>query len=121
MLSWYQPKVEHCRFFQVQSALDVGQNSAYSQLQTALKVRNENSTVSADSETQRPFTASWEPKSKRMLKLTVSDGHGTFAALEFEPISQLTYPATPGEFLPRKGLGIILVVLSVIVVGRDIA
>ena len=56
-----------------------------------------------------------------MLKLTVSDGHGTFAALEFEPISQLTYPVTPGEFWPRKGLGIILVVLSVIVVGRDIA
>ena len=51
-----------------------------------------------------------------MLKLTVSDGFGTFAALEFEPISQLTYPVTPGEFLPRKDFGIILVVLSVLVV-----
>lgn len=83
---------------QVKTALDIGQNSAYSQLQTALKVRNENSTVSADSETQRPYTASWEPKSKRMLKLTVIDGFGTFNALEFEPISQLNYPVTPGEF-----------------------
>jgi hypothetical protein len=46
-------------FFQVQKAIDVGQNSAYSQLQTALKVRNENTLVSADNDTQRPYTAAW--------------------------------------------------------------
>jgi hypothetical protein len=56
----------------VQRAIDIGQNSAYSQLQTALKVRNENSLVSADVDTQRPLTAAWEPKSKRMLRFTVA-------------------------------------------------
>ena len=75
----------------------MGQDSAYSQLQTALKVRNENSLVSADIDTQRPYTAAWEPKSKRMLKLFLTDGFRTVAALEFEPISQLKYPVPPGK------------------------
>ena len=89
------PKIDCLQ--QVQRAIDVGQNSAYSQLQTALKVKNENALVSADIDTQRPFTASWEPKSKRMLKLTVSDGFKSVSALEFEPISQLSYPVAPGK------------------------
>jgi hypothetical protein len=84
---------------QVQKAIDVGQDSAYSQLQTALKVRNENSLVSADIDTQRPYTAAWEPKSKRMLKLSLTDGFRTVAALEFEPIPQLKYPVPPGKVI----------------------
>ena len=81
---------------QVQKALDIGQNSAYSQLQTELKIRNENTLVSADIDTQRPYTAAWEPKSKRMLKMALTDGFRTVDALEFESIGQLNYPVPPG-------------------------
>jgi len=51
----------------VQKAIDIGQNSAFAQLQTVMKTANENALVSADNDTQRPFTANWEPKSRRML------------------------------------------------------
>ena len=105
----------------MQSALDVGQNSAYSQLQTALKERELDGVGRLRDAAPVHGLLGTEVEEDAQVdgqrrSATVSDGHGTFAALEFEPISQLTYPATPGEFLPRKGLGIILVVLSVLVV-----
>jgi hypothetical protein len=61
--------------FQVQRAIDIGQNSAFAQLQTIMKTANENTLVSADNDTQRPYTANWEPKSKRMLVNSILNNH----------------------------------------------
>lgn len=86
---------------QVISAVDIGQ-SAYSQLQSMLKVQNENSSVSAE-DTQNPSQAptqyrmaAWEPKTSRMIKLQLSDGFSVIEALEHEPLLDLKYPVPPG-------------------------
>ena len=52
---------------QVLSATDVG-HPAYDQLQKLNKIKDENSRVDADQDSQRPYTAAWEPKPKRVLR-----------------------------------------------------
>ncbi len=82
---------------QILSAIDIGQ-SAYGQLQTLLKVKNENTRVTADNDNESQLTASggtqyrqaaWEPKPTRMLKLSLTDGFKTIHAVEHETIPDL--------------------------------
>ena len=79
--------------------VDIGQ-SVYSQLQTLLKVDNQNTEVSADSEASQAqggrFKAAWEPKASRMLKLTLTDGFKNIYAIEHERVNSLSYPLEIG-------------------------
>ena len=56
---------------QVLTATDVG-HPAYDQLQKANKVKDDNSRVDAEQDSQRPYTAAWEPKAKRVLRYWMS-------------------------------------------------
>ena len=95
---------------QVLCAVDIGQ-SAYSQLQTMLKVKNENTMVSADQDgragesliTTQYRQAAWEPKPSRMLRLTLSDGFNKIDAIEHETIVGLKYPVAPGCKVQIRG------------------
>ena len=54
---------------QILSSHDVG-SAGYGQLQKLNNVQDENSRVSAEENSQRPYTAAWEPKPNRMLKVS---------------------------------------------------
>jgi RecQ-mediated genome instability protein 1 len=87
---------------QVVAAVDISQ-SAYSQLQKVRNVKDENSRVSADDDTQRPFTANWQPKANRTLLLTMTDGARTFRGIEHQFISQIPTPVPAGLKLLLRG------------------
>jgi hypothetical protein len=86
---------------QVLYAINIGQ-SAYSQLQTMLKVNNANTRVSADEQIQATLDATqyrqaaWEPKSGRVLKMFLTDGFHKVEAIEHEQINDLDFPMPPG-------------------------
>ena len=48
---------------------EVGSASAYAQMNLLNRVRDENTRVSADEDSQRPYTAAWEPKPNQMRKV----------------------------------------------------
>ena len=109
--------------------VDIGQ-SVYSQLQTLLKVDNQNTEVSADSEATQAqggkFKAAWEPKASRMLKLTLTDGFKSIYAIEHERVNTLSYPLEIGckiKLMPpltcRKGT-ILLVSKNVQFLGGSV-
>ncbi|XP_065218685.1 recQ-mediated genome instability protein 1-like isoform X2 [Planococcus citri] len=74
---------------QVDSVLDVAE-SCYSQL---LKIRNVNTSNVEATETK---PQDWEPKKKRMLKLTCTDGVQTIYGMEYKLIPSLKEPFYPG-------------------------
>lgn len=71
------------------SVLNVGE-SCYSQLQ---KIRNV-CTTNEDTAEAKPQT--WEPKSKRMLRLICTDGVQTIEGMEYKIIPTLREPFIPG-------------------------
>jgi hypothetical protein len=87
---------------QVVSAYDVGQ-PLFAQVQKLNNVRDENSRVSAEDNSQRPYTAAWQPTERRMIKLTLTDGRKTVEALEHEPMQQLADQIRPGAKLVVSG------------------
>jgi hypothetical protein len=87
---------------QVNAAHDVGL-SAYSQLQKLNRVKDENSLVSADVNTQNPLVASWEPKPNRMLKFALTNGAQSVEAVEHERLAAVPDPVPPGLKLTLVG------------------
>ena len=87
---------------QVLSAVDIGQ-PLFGQLQRARHVRDENSRVSAEDNSQRPYTQAWVPKEKRMMKMVLTDGARSVEAVEHEPIAQLPDDLRPGAKIVLKG------------------
>ena len=85
-------------YLQVLSGSDISQ-SAMSQLQANLKLDNDNSSVSAENQNRQP---SWEPKSSRHLKLTMTDGFEQIQGIEHESIHALK-EVLPGMKIEIKG------------------
>lgn len=65
--------------------------SAYSQVQKIRKLASENLEVTEIDEKK-----AWEPKPKRMLKLTCTDGIRQVYGMEYELIPALCEPYIPG-------------------------
>lgn len=65
--------------------------SYYSQLQKIKRLASENLEVTEIDEKKQ-----WEPKAKRMLKLTCTDGIRLVYGMEYEPIPALCEPFIPG-------------------------
>lgn len=80
---------------QVELVTDIG-HSAYSQMQ---KVRKEDVGNLQVDEVGREFQQAWEPKSNRMLQLTLCDGIQTIKAIEYKPILKLKPDIIPGTKL----------------------
>lgn len=72
---------------------DIGQ-SCYSQLQAAqnIKESESNDFVSVD----EPKVQRWEPKSKRVLMMEITDGVTVVKAMEYSPIEKLDDNFLPG-------------------------
>lgn len=79
-------------------AVNIGQ-SAHSQHSKITKGLECNSEVSAD----KKIPSKWEPKSKRMLLLHLTDGSQKIQATEYLPISQLHLDLIPGTKILIKG------------------
>ncbi|KAK3920584.1 RecQ-mediated genome instability protein 1 [Frankliniella fusca] len=77
---------------QVELITDIG-HSAYSQMQ---KVRKEDVGNLQVDEVGKEFQQAWEPKSNRMLLLTLCDGLQTIKAIEYRPIPSLKTDLIPG-------------------------
>jgi len=71
----------------------VGQ-SAYSQLQEIYKQVNENVEIGAT------LPQAWEPRSTRMLQLTLCDGIQNIKGVEYRPIRSLNEQLLPGCKVP---------------------
>jgi hypothetical protein len=72
---------------------DIGE-SAYSQWNRLKKLENENTTVAATDSTEMKNT--WEPKPRRCLYLTMTDGSQKVFGLEKSLISVLSLGMNPG-------------------------
>ncbi|CAL8104110.1 unnamed protein product [Orchesella dallaii] len=78
---------------QVNSVRDIGESS-YNQWNKVKKLENENTSVAATDSTE--FTQTWQPKQKRCLHLTMTDGSQQVFGLEMQPIIGLTINMKPG-------------------------
>jgi RecQ-mediated genome instability protein 1 len=86
---------------QINSIQDIGE-SAYSQYTKIKKLENENTTVAATDTTE--FIPSWQPKPRRCLYLTLTDGSQTVFGMELETIPALNYAQfRPGCKILIKG------------------
>lgn len=92
---------------QIESVIDIG-HSSYSQIQ---KLRHEDVGNLQIDDVGKEFQQAWEPKSNRMLQLSLSDGKQTVKAIEYRPIPFLKaelYPGTKiliqGPVLCRRGI-----------------
>lgn len=78
--------------------INIGQ-SAYSQHSKITKGLDSNSEVSAD----KKIPSKWEPKTKRMLLLHLTDGCQSIQAMEYLPIGHLHLDLIPGTKILIKG------------------
>lgn len=83
---------------QLKYVLNIGQ-SAYSQHLKITSGLESNSEVSAD----KKIPSKWEPKSKRLLLLHLTDGSQDIQAMEYIPISHLHLDLIPGTKILIKG------------------
>jgi RecQ-mediated genome instability protein 1 len=72
---------------QVNSIQDIGE-SAYSQYSKIKKTENENTTVAATDTTE--FIPTWQPKPRRCLYMSLTDGSQTIFGMELESIPALS-------------------------------
>lgn len=77
---------------QVEYVTDIG-HSSYSQMQ---KVRDEDVGNLNVDEAGKEFQQAWEPRSNRMLQLSLNDGKQTIKAIEYRPIPSLKPDLIPG-------------------------
>jgi len=78
---------------QINSLRDIGE-SAYNQYNKIKKLENENTGVSASNNDE--FKFSWQPKARRCLQLTLTDGCQEISGMELVQIPALHLDMKPG-------------------------
>jgi len=108
---------------QINSLEDIGESS-YSQYNKLKKLENENTNVAATDSNQ--ITPTWQPKPRRCLYLSLTDGSQNIFGMEHTSISTLSLSLKPGSKIMVSGpvecrLGVLLLCSSqVTVLGGEV-
>ncbi|KAL0119971.1 hypothetical protein PUN28_007975 [Cardiocondyla obscurior] len=90
-INWHLCSSDHPIWAQVDKMYDIA-SSKYKQLSEIRKVNTQNLEVTEGEEKQ----AEWQPKSKRMMQLCLTDGVQDVTAIEYTPVKKITDTLLPG-------------------------